>query len=245
MNISGLNFGEQIASKLTSLWSANSSEQNVTSDTFDDVAGALSSAQSTATVAIDDVEVEAIAPISMSELFSGESWSNAFVQLQQQLTGSFDNLTSLSDIASLTDSVDVADELVTPDLVSVSDQIEQGVSLANVDIETDAITDGELFTQAYQRLTNNLFDGGSIGWDDAVDMVNPMQHVPLVSDAYSALSGDDQGYVTSLVGSAVLGASPVTMAATAADIGIEVLSGKNIAGHAWQLAKSAYQTVVE
>lgn len=43
------------------------------------------------------------------------------------------------------------------------------------------------------------------GFDDLIDMVNPLQHIPVLSNFYRALTGDDIGVGPRLIGAAAIG----------------------------------------
>ena len=47
--------------------------------------------------------------------------------------------------------------------------------------------------------------GGSFGFRDLLDIVNPLQHIPLVSAIYRHLTGDVPGNVAELAGDALFG----------------------------------------
>lgn len=242
MNLSALNITDQFVSKVSSLWSSDTTEP---AESFAEQVDQVTDSRdvSEAVEALEPVE-----QLSMSALFSGEQWSSAFSQLQDQLSGSFSGLASIGSVSLVDGLIGSGDTLGSS---VVTDQADATVAEVAATVANDVteLTDDadqqtpDMLSEAVGRFTNNLFEDGSIGWGDAVDMVNPIQHVPIVSDAYSALSGDDQGYVTSILGSLLLGASPVTVAATAADIGVEVLSGHSVAGHAWQFAQDTYSNL--
>lgn len=63
------------------------------------------------------------------------------------------------------------------------------------------------------------------GWDDFADIVNPLQHIPLVNVAYRALSGDK------IYGAARLfdvGFGPIAGASTVADLAVTSTTGSGI-----------------
>ena len=47
--------------------------------------------------------------------------------------------------------------------------------------------------------------GASFGFGDLVDMVNPLHHIPLVSNLYESTTGDTIGAIAKIVGGAIFG----------------------------------------
>lgn len=43
------------------------------------------------------------------------------------------------------------------------------------------------------------------GFDDLIDIINPLQHIPLVSSLYRAMTGDEIAYAPRMIGSALFG----------------------------------------
>jgi hypothetical protein len=67
------------------------------------------------------------------------------------------------------------------------------------------------------------------GWDDFADLVNPLQHIPLVNIAYRAVTGDE------IYGAARLldaGFGPVAGVSTVADLAITSTTGSSMEDHA-------------
>lgn len=58
------------------------------------------------------------------------------------------------------------------------------------------------------------------GFDDLIDMVNPLQHIPVLSNFYRALTGDDIGVGPRLIGAAAIG-GPLGFATAAVGAMIE------------------------
>ncbi len=66
---------------------------------------------------------------------------------------------------------------------------------------------------------------------DVLDVINPLQHIPVVNRIYRAVTGDEIGTPARLAGSALL-FGPVGMAIAAADSVLEHQTGKDAMGHA-------------
>lgn len=48
-------------------------------------------------------------------------------------------------------------------------------------------------------------DADSFGFGDIVDMINPLQHIPVVSNFYQSATGDTIGAIAMIVGGAIFG----------------------------------------
>ena len=68
-------------------------------------------------------------------------------------------------------------------------------------------------------------------FDNLLDIVNPLQHIPGVSTIYRAITGDEIAAPARLIGSALFG-GPVGFASAAANMMLEEATGGNLASHA-------------
>lgn len=68
-------------------------------------------------------------------------------------------------------------------------------------------------------------------FDTLLDIINPLQHIPLVSSLYRELTGDEIEPAARLVGGAVFG-GPVGFASATANAVLEQASGRDVFGHA-------------
>lgn len=68
------------------------------------------------------------------------------------------------------------------------------------------------------------------GFGDLVDMVNPLQHIPLVSSVYREVSGDEIRPVSRIIGGAVFG-GPVGAASGIVNVLVENETGQDIASN--------------
>ncbi len=79
--------------------------------------------------------------------------------------------------------------------------------------------------------SRQLFFGadGKFGWDDFLDVINPLQHIPIVAQIYRAVTGDEISGAAELIGSLPLGPVGVigTMGAIA-DLAVKDTTGKDI-----------------
>ncbi|MEW5727073.1 MAG: hypothetical protein AB1918_04530 [Pseudomonadota bacterium] len=65
---------------------------------------------------------------------------------------------------------------------------------------------------------------------DVLDVINPLQHIPVVNTLYRELTGDEIGVGARLAGGALFG-GPIGFAVAAVNAAIEQESGKDIGGH--------------
>jgi len=74
-------------------------------------------------------------------------------------------------------------------------------------------------------------DEGTGFLDALLDTVNPLQHIPGVSQAYRAATGDETSALANMAGGFLFG-GPVGLAAGAATSFFEMLTGDDLVGHA-------------
>lgn len=75
---------------------------------------------------------------------------------------------------------------------------------------------------------------------DLVDMVNPLQHIPVVNMIYRALTGDDIKPIGQIVGGAIYG-GPAGAGMSLVNVAIEHETGKDLAGNALSFAQNLSQ----
>jgi hypothetical protein len=76
-----------------------------------------------------------------------------------------------------------------------------------------------------------LFFGadGKFGWDDFLDVINPLQHIPIVAQIYRAVTGDEINGAAELIGALPFGPLGVVgMMGTVADLAVKDTTGKDI-----------------
>lgn len=74
------------------------------------------------------------------------------------------------------------------------------------------------------------FGADGFGFDDLLDIVNPLQHIPIVSTLYRAISGDDIAAAPRLLGGTLFG-GPIGLAAAAVNVVVDESSGMDIGEH--------------
>lgn len=87
--------------------------------------------------------------------------------------------------------------------------------------------------QANQAVTpvdgSQFFGEDGFGFDDVVDMINPLQHLPVISTAYREMTGDTISPGARLAGGALFG-GPLGFASAVADTVAEDLGGRDVGG---------------
>src|SRR5262245_54760991 len=70
---------------------------------------------------------------------------------------------------------------------------------------------------------------GEFGWDDFVDLINPLQHIPLLNIAYRAVTGDEIHGAARMVDFAL---GPMAGVSTAVDLAFRDITGNSLADNA-------------
>lgn len=84
-------------------------------------------------------------------------------------------------------------------------------------------------------------EDGTSFFESLLDIINPLQHIPVVSTIYRAISGDEIAAPARLIGGALFG-GPVGFASAAANLMFEEVSGDDLAGHALALVGDIVDT---
>lgn len=69
-------------------------------------------------------------------------------------------------------------------------------------------------------------DSGNSFFDDMLDVVNPLQHLPVVGTVYRAITGDKIGDVEKVAGDTLYG-GPIGLVTSLADVAFEKMTGKD------------------
>ncbi|NKB43154.1 MAG: hypothetical protein GKS03_02630 [Alphaproteobacteria bacterium] len=78
-------------------------------------------------------------------------------------------------------------------------------------------------------------DEGFTFWD-FLDVINPLQHIPVVNTIYREMTGDEIKAPAKMIGSAIIG-GPIGLAVAMVDSAIEDTTGKDLGGHAMAMFK--------
>ncbi len=74
--------------------------------------------------------------------------------------------------------------------------------------------------------TDSKTDSGETFFGDLLDIVNPLQHLPVVGTVYRAMTGDKIGDVEKVAGDTLYG-GPVGLVSSLADLAFEKITGKD------------------
>jgi hypothetical protein len=81
-------------------------------------------------------------------------------------------------------------------------------------------------------------EGKGVSFGDILDIVNPLQHVPVVSSVYRSATGDEIAPVARLIGGAIFG-QLFGFIAAAVNVVVEAVTGKDIGDHVMTALKGA------
>jgi hypothetical protein len=79
-----------------------------------------------------------------------------------------------------------------------------------------------------------LFFGadGEFGWDDFLDVINPLQHIPIIAQVYRAVTGDEINGAANLIGAIPFGPlGGVGLIGTVAELAVKDTTGDDIGGN--------------
>ncbi|MCZ6590982.1 MAG: hypothetical protein O7B98_07575, partial [Alphaproteobacteria bacterium] len=79
----------------------------------------------------------------------------------------------------------------------------------------------------------SFVESGSF-FENLLDIINPLQHIPVVSTIYRAITGDQIAAPARLIGGALFG-GPLGFASASANLLLEDVTGDDLAGHALAL----------
>ncbi len=99
------------------------------------------------------------------------------------------------------------------------------------DKDERAMLYGQKWRVVESERSRQLFLGpdGEFGWDDFVDIINPLQHIPLVNIAYRAITGDEIYGAARMIDFAF---GPLAGVSTAVDLAFRDITGKSMADNA-------------
>lgn len=66
---------------------------------------------------------------------------------------------------------------------------------------------------------------GEFGWDDFVDIINPLQHIPVVAQIYRAVTGDQAYGLSNFIGALPFG--PISVASAIIDTAVRAQTGRD------------------
>lgn len=90
-----------------------------------------------------------------------------------------------------------------------------------------AVLEPRIDPQKVEEGKNGFWGRDGFGFDDLIDFINPLQHIPVVSTIYRAITGDEIGVGPRMFGGAVLG-GVIGVGMSAVNAAIEYETGKDI-----------------
>lgn len=84
---------------------------------------------------------------------------------------------------------------------------------------------------AREPAAEGLWGRDGFGFDDLVDIVNPLQHLPVVGNIYRAVSGDEIGHAPRLAGGFLFGGL-IGGAMAAVNVAVDASTGRDLGEHA-------------
>lgn len=109
------------------------------------------------------------------------------------------------------------------------------VSLDPKSLSRAAVSDGAKTHLATPETAGEKSKRG-FSFGDFLDMINPLQHIPIVNTLYRAITGDTIRAEAKLVGGGLFG-GPIGLALSAADVALEAETGRDAGGHVLALLK--------
>ena len=90
---------------------------------------------------------------------------------------------------------------------------------------------------------SGIWQSGKFSFGDFIDMINPLQHLPVISGIYRKFTGDEMGDAPRMIGGAIFGAvlgSWVSgLASAVANVFVSHSTGKDIPEHVMGVAETA------
>lgn len=82
-----------------------------------------------------------------------------------------------------------------------------------------------------ERAGSGLWDKDGFSFGDFLDVINPLQHIPIISSLYRRITGDDIGQVPRVIGGALFG-GPIGFFASLLNAIVDEETGKDVGEHA-------------
>lgn len=118
---------------------------------------------------------------------------------------------------------------------SAREHIATGLNTANLQPQKPDISGNALALNGRPNASSNADD--SFGFRDLLDMVNPLQHIPIISSVYREISGDQIRPAARLIGGGLFGGI-AGLASGLVNIIAEEETGRDLAGNAFHFVSS-------
>lgn len=93
----------------------------------------------------------------------------------------------------------------------------------------------EINGHTYAATESTQKEESPFGFADLIDMVNPLQHIPLVNIAYQKVTGDEIKPISQIIGGGLFGGA-LGAGGALVNVAIQAETGKNISEHAISIA---------
>lgn len=122
---------------------------------------------------------------------------------------------------------------------------DHAATTAKTEANDDNLITGSLQTETGGKETPAETDDDGFSFDDFLDMINPLQHLPVVSTLYREITGDQMEPAARIVGGAIYG-GPIGAGISLAEAVIEQATGDDIGAHVMSMFQdsAAVPTVV-
>jgi len=108
-------------------------------------------------------------------------------------------------------------------------------------LAAQAVTPPSAHRKASAEPEETLADRMSVGFDDLLDVVNPLQQLPVVSSVYREATGESISIPARLAGGFLFGGLPGLMG-SAAMVAFEEVTGDSVLGHIGSLLEEGTET---
>jgi hypothetical protein len=107
----------------------------------------------------------------------------------------------------------------------------------NTDRSTSSIQENSDLPANVRSLEKEDLDRSATSFDfgDIIDIINPLQHIPIVSTVYRKITGDEIGPIARIAGGTLFG-GPIGAASSVVNVLVEHGTGDDIAGNIYNLA---------
>lgn len=121
---------------------------------------------------------------------------------------------------------------------------EQAAQSAKVDTEDDALITGsisETGSGADRQAADDNGEDDGFSFNDFLDIINPLQHLPIISTLYREMTGDEMDPASRIVGGALFG-GPIGAGVSIAESVLEQATGDDVGGHVMSLLQGSTPT---
>lgn len=115
---------------------------------------------------------------------------------------------------------------------------EQATATAKTEPNDDNLITGSLQTESEAGELTTTVDDDGFSFNDFLDMINPLQHLPVVSTLYREMTGDEMEPAARIVGGAIYG-GPLGAGISVAEAVLEQATGDDLGGHVMSMFQNA------